>query len=245
MGFATAQRLFRRGQVDRAEVVDPGQRVAAVDQVPQVPVAAARQRHAPGAEQREPPPPTRRQRDQPEHEHRCGKQVVELRPRRKPDREANHEQGPGRKPTPSGRARGSVAAPAAPSGAPPPPAPEPPGESADLTACPLGLRIRPDAAAAPRSSRAAAAFNPIATAASRKKIPTMSLRASPAWSARAGTLSAIAPSASDQGATRNGRPMHQQASRQPSSQPRFSSGDIRSREKASIPIAWATSPFAG
>ena len=47
-------------------------------------------------------------------------------------------------------------------------------------------------------------------------MPTMSLRASPAWSGSAGTLSAIAARASDQGATRNGRPMHQHASRQPS-----------------------------
>ena len=73
----------------------------------------------------------------------------------------------------------------------------------------------------------------------------MSLRASPAWSASAGTLSAIAPRASDHGATRNGRPMHQQASRHPTSQPRFSSGERRSREKASIPIAPTTSLFAG
>ena len=90
-----------------------------------------------------------------------------------------------------------------------------------------------------------AAFSASATALNRKKIPTMSFRASPAWSASAGTLSAIAPSASDHGATPNGRPMHQLASRQPTSQPRFSSGDIRSREKASIPIAWTTSLFAG
>ena len=73
----------------------------------------------------------------------------------------------------------------------------------------------------------------------------MSFRASPAWSARAGTLSAIAPRASDHGATRNGRPMHQQASRHPTSQPRFSSGESRSREKASMPIASTTSLFAG
>ncbi len=82
-------------------------------------------------------------------------------------------------------------------------------------------------------------------AASRKKIPTMSLRASPAWSASAGTLSAIAPRLSDQGATRYGRPTHQQASRQPANQPRLSSGESRSRPNASIPTEWKISPFAG
>ena len=73
----------------------------------------------------------------------------------------------------------------------------------------------------------------------------MSFRASPAWSASAGTLRAIAPSASDHGATRYGRPMHQQATRHPTNQPRFSSGDSTSRPKASIPAAWKISPFAG
>ena len=73
----------------------------------------------------------------------------------------------------------------------------------------------------------------------------MSFRASPAWSASAGTLSAIAPSASDHGATRNGRPMHQQATRHPTNHPRFSSGESTSRPNASIPAAWKISPFAG
>ena len=59
------------------------------------------------------------------------------------------------------------------------------------------------------------ALTTIATAASRKKIPTMSLRASPAWSDSTGKLSAIAPSASDHGATLYGLPMHQHANRQP------------------------------
>ena len=43
VGFAAAQGLLGRRQVDRAEVVDPGQRVAGVDEVAQVPVAAAGQ----------------------------------------------------------------------------------------------------------------------------------------------------------------------------------------------------------
>ena len=73
----------------------------------------------------------------------------------------------------------------------------------------------------------------------------MSFRASPAWSASAGTLSAIAPRTSDHGATRYGRPMHQQATRQPTNQPRFSSGDSTSRPNASIPTEWKISPFAG
>jgi hypothetical protein len=85
----------------------------------------------------------------------------------------------------------------------------------------------------------------MATAARRKKIPTTSLRASPAWSASAGTLSAIAPRESDQGATRYGRPMHQHATRQPTNQPRFRSGESRSRPNASIPTAWKISPLAG
>jgi hypothetical protein len=85
----------------------------------------------------------------------------------------------------------------------------------------------------------------MATAASRKKMPTMSLRASPAWSAKAGTLRAIAPRLSDHGATRYGLPTHQQATRQPTNQPRLSSGDSRSRPNASIPTEWKISPFAG
>ena len=73
----------------------------------------------------------------------------------------------------------------------------------------------------------------------------MSFRASPAWSDSAGTLSATAPSASDHGATPYGRPMHQQATRQPTNQPRFSSGESRSRSNASIPTPWKTSALAG
>ncbi len=88
---------------------------------------------------------------------------------------------------------------------------------------------------------AAQALTRTATAASRKKIPTMSLRASPAWSDRAGTLSAMAPSASDQGATPKGRPMHHTAAKHPMNQPRFSSGDSTSRSNASIPTAWNSS----
>jgi hypothetical protein len=67
---------------------------------------------------------------------------------------------------------------------------------------------RPTTASAPADSdgspsrRTAQALSAMAMAASRKKIPTMSLRASPAWSASAGTLKAIAPRLSDQGATR-------------------------------------------
>ncbi len=76
-------------------------------------------------------------------------------------------------------------------------------------------------------------------------MPATSLRASPAWSCSAGTLSATAPSASDQAPTRYGLPMHQQATRQPRNQPRFKNGDTRSRENASIPAAWKISPFAG
>ncbi len=73
----------------------------------------------------------------------------------------------------------------------------------------------------------------------------MSFRASPAWSASAGTLSAIPPNASDHGPTRYGRPMHQQAPRQPTNQPRFSSGESKSRPNANIPAAWKISPLAG
>ena len=76
-------------------------------------------------------------------------------------------------------------------------------------------------------------------------MPTMSFRASPAWSASAGRLKAVAPSANDHGATRYGRPMHQQASRQPRNHPRFSSGESRSRPNAFIPIACTSSEFAG
>jgi hypothetical protein len=85
----------------------------------------------------------------------------------------------------------------------------------------------------------------MATAASRKKIPTMSFRASPAWSESAGTLRAIAPRESDQGATRYGFPMHQQATKEPMNQPRLSSGESRSLSNAFIPTAWRSSEFAG
>ena len=105
-----------------------------------------------------------------------------------------------------------------------------------------GRRARRVALARRRRSRRSAAT---ATAASRKKIPTMSFRASPAWSASAGTLSAIAAERQRPGATRYGRPMHQQATRQPTNQPRFSSGESRSRPNASIPTAWKISEFAG
>jgi hypothetical protein len=89
------------------------------------------------------------------------------------------------------------------------------------------------------------ALRAMAAAASRKKVAARSFRASPAWSASAGRLSATVPRTSDQGATPNGRPMHQSATRQARSQPRLSSGEKRSRWKASIPMAWKISALAG
>ncbi len=76
--------------------------------------------------------------------------------------------------------------------------------AASPTASPATASAPQDSPRLPSSSPAPPwflALSTTATAASRKKIPTMSLRASPAWSASAGTLSATAPRISDHGAT--------------------------------------------
>ena len=80
MRFAAAERLVGRRQRDRAEVVEPGQRVAGVDQVAQVPVAAAGQGREAGGGERPPAPPARRDQRQPDDQNRAGQEEVELGP---------------------------------------------------------------------------------------------------------------------------------------------------------------------
>ncbi len=84
MRFAAAQGLLGRRQRDRAEVVDPGQRVAAVDEVAQVPVAATRQRREPRCRERPPASAAGRDRDEPDDQHCRRQQEVELGPGSQP-----------------------------------------------------------------------------------------------------------------------------------------------------------------
>ena len=112
--FAAPERLFGRGQVDRTEMVDPGQRVTGMDQIAQVPVATAREGHAARTQQRPPPPAARRKSRQPEHEHRRRQEEVELGPRSKPDRQADGEERARREPVPrTGPTPGELAVPPA------------------------------------------------------------------------------------------------------------------------------------
>ena len=62
VGFAAAERLLRAPAARSGRGVDPGQRVAGVDEVAQVPVAAAGQRGEAGDRERAPPLPARRDR---------------------------------------------------------------------------------------------------------------------------------------------------------------------------------------
>ena len=137
MGFAAAEGLLGRRQVDRAEVVDPGQRVAGVDEVAEVPVAAAGEGRQAGATSARQRPPAARH-DETEDENRGRQQEVELRP--------------GRQARSQGRRREGTDA----------------GAPASLPSL-SPLRRLP-----------AHALSAMATAASRKKMPTMSFRASPA-----------------------------------------------------------------
>ena len=129
------ERLLGRGQRDRTEMLDPGQRVAGVDEVAQVPVAAAGQRGEPGAASARQRVPAGRDRASPTTNTAAGSRKLSLVPAARP-----------------AASPATTSAPVEPS------------------------RSRPTARLASVGQRVTA----IATAASRKKIPTMSLRASPA-----------------------------------------------------------------
>ena len=196
----------RRRQRDRAEVMDPGQRVAAVGQVPQVPVAAPGQRRDGRHPERPPAPAPGRDRRQADDQHRRRQQEVELGPRRETRRQ------PDARPAPLSTARRSIPFPSLPAVRPSPR----PTRSAPSPRRPAGRRSRRCRSSPPPPGRAAPA----------RSAPSPP---APATRPRPGTAGRC-----------TSRPR-----RHPRSQPRFSSGDSRSREKASIPVAWNTSPFAG
>ena len=177
VAFAAAERLLGRRQRERAEVLDPGQRVAGVGEVAQVPVATPRERRqsrragAPASVAPRGASTTSRATST-----AAGSRKLSLVPAARPAASPTRSRAPRR-------------------------------ERPALPACP---------AAAPRH-----AFSATATAASRKKMPTMSLRASPAWSASAGTLER-------QGAQR------QRARRHPVRPPNAPGGDQAADEPAEV-----------
>ena len=101
VGFAAAEGLLGRRQIDRAEVVDPGQRVAGVDEVAQVPVAATGQRREGSSRERSPPSARGAMATEPDDQDRGRQQEVELRPGGQARREADdHERHQRRHPPP-------------------------------------------------------------------------------------------------------------------------------------------------
>ena len=87
--FPPAEVLRGRRQVDRPEVVEPGQRVAGVDQVAQVPVAAPGQSGETGGRRALAAGAARRDHRQPEDQRRAGQEEVELGPGRQARSEAD------------------------------------------------------------------------------------------------------------------------------------------------------------